>query len=64
MNLIIKKDQVQFATDKQRRPAPSQTKHKRQAQLIMAGGEPRAIEVCCDCGEQFVIELDFEEDAQ
>jgi len=61
MNLIIKKDNVQYESQAVRRPAHSGSDHTRSARLIRAGGEPRAIEVHCTCGEQFVIELEFEE---
>lgn len=64
MNLIIKKDQVQYETHAARRPSTQASKHSRQARLITAGGEARAIEVCCECGEQFVIELEFEDPTQ
>jgi len=61
MNLIIKKDKVQYETHAARRPVHTGGDHARSARLIRAGGEPRAIEVHCACGEQFVIELEFEE---
>lgn len=61
MNLIIKKDNVQYQVQSKRRAGAEAHSHQRHARLILAGGEPRAIEVCCNCGEQFVIELEFEE---
>ena len=61
MHLIIKKDKVQYESHAVRRPSHSGSDHTRAARLIRAGGEPRAIEVHCTCGEQFVIELEFEE---
>lgn len=65
MNLIIKKDKVQYEAQPERRPmgsAPGHA-HGRSARLVTINGAPRAIEVSCLCGEVFVVELTFEEDS-
>ena len=61
MNLIIKKDNVQFDSTAPRRRVEQSHEHNRGARLISMGGEARAIEVSCECGEKFVIELEFEQ---
>jgi len=62
MNLIIKKDKVQYDDAAQARYMDPGHSHERGARLVTIAGVPRAIEVSCKCGENFVIELDFEED--
>jgi len=62
MNLIIKKDKVHYESPAvHRRTAPAHT-HERGARLVTIAGVARAIEVSCECGETFVIELEFEGD--
>lgn len=62
MNLIIKRDSVQYDAHTPRRPVSAGHAHERGARLISIAGTPRAIEVSCSCGEEFVIELEFEEE--
>lgn len=60
MNLIIKKNDVQYDSTGPRRRVEFGHAHERGARLISVAGEARAIEVSCDCGEKFVIELEYE----
>jgi hypothetical protein len=62
MNLIIKKDKVRTSGEAPTRYTDAGHQHQRGARLVSVAGVPRAIEVSCKCGENFVIELEFEED--
>lgn len=64
MNLIIKKDKVRCDASAPVRYADTGHTHERGARLVTVAGVPRAIEVSCRCGENFVIELSFEEDSK
>lgn len=64
MNLIIKKNKVSYDSAPQAQHAESGHLHERGAKLVTVAGVPRAIEVSCKCGENFVIELTFEETPQ
>ncbi|MCP4808895.1 MAG: hypothetical protein GY884_26470 [Proteobacteria bacterium] len=66
MNSIIKKSQVQYQGSEVR-GLPSlgnrtTAGHERSLRVVEVAGVPRAIEVTCNCGDTFMIELDYEED--
>ena len=62
MSSIIKKNSVRMADEASPHPAPGAAPrpgaHAKRVELLRVGGQVRALEVTCSCGEVTVVELE------